>query len=296
MLRSVRVFVSGVAVAAGLFSVPSMSFAQAPSPASVTKPQAVVVDENELDFSIINLPTSRPLARFKSSFHLTHRFLGNLRQGSFKDNLGNVFGIDNGAVIGVEYRFAVTDSLQAAFYRSSADKTIQFSAKFDALRQTDTMPVSISLIGSVEGNQNFGLLTSGDDHSHTAGAHEHKAPAVGGVVSRTFGQRAAFYAVPMFVHNSLKLDETTHRNTFVLGMGARLQVLPTVYVVGEVAPRLKGYAPGKPEFGFGIEKHAGWHVFQITFSNSSATTFGQIARGGFPTTIYLGFNLGRKFL
>lgn len=296
MLRSLRVFMAGAVVTAGLLGVPSIVCAQAPASAPVTAPQAVVVEENELDFSIINLPTSRPLPRFKSSFHLTHRFLGNLRQGSFKDNLGNVFGVDNGAVVGIEYRFAVTDSLQAAFYRSSADKTIQFSARFDALRQTEKMPVSVSLIGSVEGNQNFGLLTSGDDHSHTAGTHEHKAPAVGGVISRTFGQRAAFYAVPVFVHNSLKLDDTSHRNTFVLGMGARLQVRPTVYLVGEVAPRLKGYAPGKPEFGFGIEKRAGWHVFQLTFSNSSATTFGQIARGGFPTTIYLGFNLGRKFL
>lgn len=296
MLRSLRVFMAGAVVTAGLLGVPSIVCAQTPASAPVTAPQAVVVEENELDFSIINLPTSRPLPRFKSSFHLTHRFLGNLRQGSFKDNLGNVFGVDNGAVVGIEYRFAVTDSLQAAFYRSSADKTIQFSARFDALRQTEKMPVSVSLIGSVEGNQNFGLLTSGDDHSHTAGTHEHKAPAVGGVISRTFGQRAAFYAVPVFVHNSLKLDDTSHRNTFVLGMGARLQVRPTVYLVGEVAPRLKGYAPGKPEFGFGIEKRAGWHVFQLTFSNSSATTFGQVARGGFPTTIYLGFNLGRKFL
>jgi hypothetical protein len=67
------------------------------------------------------------------------------------------------------------------------------------------------------------------------------------------------------------------------------------YVVGEVTPRFSGYAPGDPEFGFGIEKRVGGHTFQLNVSNAFSTTFGQIARGGFPSTLYLGFNLARKF-
>lgn len=282
-------------VCAAALVTASAAVAAAQTPTTTSQPQSVMTELAEPDYAIVNLPTTRPMKQFRGAFHLTHRFVGNLRQGSFKDNLGNLFGLDNGAVIGLEYRFAFTNSLEAAIYRSSADKTIQFSAKFDAIRQGGAIPLSLSVIGSVEGNQNFGLLTNSDEHSHAAGSHEHKAPAIGAVVSRTIGAHAALYVVPMFVHNSLKLDDVSHRNTFFVGMGGRLRIRPTVYLVGEVAPRFSGYAPGKPEFGFGIEKRAGGHMFQLTFANSTSTTFGQIARGGFPTTIYFGFNLGRKF-
>jgi len=42
-------------------------------------------------------------------------------------------------------------------------------------------------------------------------------------------------------------------------------------------------------------KRVGGHAFQLNFSNAFTATYGQIARGGFPTTLYLGFNLVRKF-
>jgi hypothetical protein len=80
-----------------------------------------------------------------------------------------------------------------------------------------------------------------------------------------------------------------------VGVGARIRLRRTVYVVGEVSPRLECYAPGRPELGFGIEKRAGGHLFQLNFTNTFATTYGQVARGGFPDTLFLGFNLARKF-
>lgn len=258
--------------------------AQTPEPAN--KPQSVITDITEPDYSLINLPTTRPLKAMHGSFHLTHRFLGNLRDGSFADNLSNVFGLDNGAMVGLEYRFAFNDRVQGVFYRTSVDKTIQFSARVDAVRQTESVPVSISVIGAVEGNQNFGW--------HAQGRPTSKEPTIAAVVSRTLGEFAAVYVVPTFVHNTL-VSGDTNRDTFMLGTGARLRVSEHTYVVGEVTPRLSGYAPGKPEFGFGIEERVGGHMFQLNFSNTTSTTFGQVARGGFPTTLYLGFNLGRKF-
>jgi hypothetical protein len=260
-----------------------------------TAAQPVVVEPAEADFTVVTLPTTRPLARFKGDFHLTHRFVGNLKDGSFADNLGSLFGADNGAVIGIGYRFGVTDRVQASVYRSSADKTLQFAARIDAARQTGRVPVSVSFIAAIEGNHNFGWLTGGDGHDHDATAHRHKSPSLSAVVSRTFGDRAAVYVVPVWVHDSLPL-EGSHRDTALVGLGARIAVRPTVYLVGELTPRVGGYKPGQTAFGFGIEKRAGWHMFQLTLSNTTATTFGQVARGGFPATLYFGFNLGRKFL
>lgn len=263
----------------------------ATTPSSLVTP--VTPERAEPDFSLVNLPTTRPLSLFSQNFHLTHRFLGNLRGNSFGDNLGSLFGIDNGAVIGLEYRIAPIKNVQAVIYRNSSDKTIQFTAQIDAIRQGDVMPASVALIGAVEGNKNFGLGSGGHDHT---GSTEYKSPSVGAVLSRTFEERGAVYAVPMFVHKSLVNADGTSRDTFFVGFGARLKVMESTYLVGELTPRFGGYAPSKPEFAFGVEKRMGGHMFLLTLTNSYSTTFAQLARGGFPDTLYFGFNLGRKFL
>jgi hypothetical protein len=56
----------------------------------------------EPDFRVLNLPSTLRLPIRGSSFQLTHRFNGNLRQGSFSENGSNLFGLDQGAVIGFE--------------------------------------------------------------------------------------------------------------------------------------------------------------------------------------------------
>jgi hypothetical protein len=243
-----------------------------------------VLQPAEPDFRLINTPTTLRLPLYKSNFELTHRFGGNLRQGSFGDQASSLFGLDDGAVIGLEYRFAVARHLEAAVYRSSFDKTIQFYAKYDAIHQGRSTPISVSALVSVdvsvEGANNFKV---------------DRAPALGVVVSRTINDMVALYASPIWVHNTAAADLGVMRDTAYAGVGGRVRIRPTVYVVAEVSPRLGGYNPGQPEFGFGIEKRAGGHLFQLNFSNEFGTTFGQVARGGTPQSLYLGFNLSRKF-
>ena len=85
------------------------------------------------------------------------------------------------------------------------------------------------------------------------------------------------------------------RGTIFVGLGARARLTSTVYLVGELSPRAGGYAPDEFEYGFGIEKRVGGHAFALTFTNTFGTTFAQLARGGTANSLYLGFNLGRKF-
>jgi Membrane bound beta barrel domain (DUF5777) len=234
----------------------------------------------EPDFALINLPTTLPLPVHAGNFRLTHRFAGNLRQGSFSDNASNLFGLDQGAVIGFEYRFGIAKHLEAAVYRTSFDKTFQFYGKYDAMHQDGGRPIGVSAVLSVEGTNNF---------------QDHYAPSIGAVLSHTLpGDRLALYATPMWSHNtaaSLGVD----RDTFYVGLGGRVRFLSSAYLVGEVSPRVSGFAPGDPEYGFGIEKRVGGHFFSLTFTNTFSSTFAQVARGGSPATLYLGFNLERKF-
>jgi hypothetical protein len=279
--------------AAALLTVLTSAAAQeAPPPAGTSQNQPVShsdvapADDDdsvpvlaEPDFRVLNLPSTLRLPRHGSNFQLTHRFNGNLRRGSIGGNAGNLFGLDQGAAVGFEYRFGIARHLQAAVYRTAIDKVFQFYTKYDAVRQGDSLPVSLSALVSVEGADNF---------------QERYSPALGLVVSRMAGDRLAVYATPIWVHNTAALLNID-RDTFFVGIGGRVRVSSTVYVVAEVAPRASGYSPDKPAYGFGVEKRAGGHLFQINFNNGQGTTFGQLARGGFPNSLYLGFNLARKF-
>ena len=270
----------------------------APAASVVREDDDAVLNLAEPDFVVVNLPTTLRLPRFRSNFRLTHRFAGNLRNGTFGQQASNLFGLDLGAIIGFEYRFAVATHVQAAFYRSSFDKTIQLYGKYDAVRQRRSMPVSISPVLSIEGTDNF---------------QEKYAPAVGAAISRQVGTRLAGYVMPMWVHNTAaSLDAVAddhdggshtgssepshvHRDTTYVGIGGRVRLGASTYVAGEIAARMQGYAPGEPGYGVSIEKRVGAHLFSLTFTNTFATTFGQLARGGAANSLFLGFNLGRKF-
>jgi hypothetical protein len=264
-------------------STPSMA-AAAPAASAATQPTADDDDDGRLrpmepDFSLINLPTTLPLPVHASNFHLTHRFNENLRRDSFGTQASNFFGLDQGATIQLEYRFGLMKHLEAIASRTNVDRDVQFGAKFDAFHQSTSMPAGLSAIVSVEGGDNF---------------KTRYAPAVAAVVSRTLADAAAVYVTPVWAHNTAP-GTGVMQDTVYLGLGARVRIVPTVFVVGEVSPRVGGYAPGDPEYAFALEKRVGAHVFSVTFANTAATTYGQIARGGNPESLYLGFNLARKF-
>jgi hypothetical protein len=281
------VFLSAGILVAGVTPVHAQSAASSASATSAAV-QAPASDDDhaslrplEPDFTLINLPTTLPLPQRAGNFHLTHRFNENLRRSgsTFTDHLSTLFGLDSGATIQFEYRFGVLKHLEAIASRTNVDRDIQFSTKYDAFHQSASMPIGLSAIASVEGADNF---------------QERYVPALGVVVSRTLGTVAAVYVAPFWAHNTAA-ETGIDRDTGYVGLGTRLRIRPTVFLVGEVTPRLGGYQPGDAEFAFAVEKRVGAHVFSLTFANTSATTYGQLARGGFPENLMLGFNLARKF-
>lgn len=233
----------------------------------------------EPDFVLINLPTTLPLPVHGSDFHLTHRFNLDLTSVDFGDAAANLFGLDNGANIGLEYRFGVIKHLEAVVTRTSLSKTFQFQGKYDGWHQGDKLPVGISAIVSVEGENNF---------------QENYSGSFGVVISRVMAQdRLALYANPMYVTNT-GTGGVVNENTGFLGLGARVRFLESTYGVVEVTPRIGGYVIQDAEYAFSIEKRVGAHVFSLVFQNGAGTTYRQLSHGG-PGGLYLGFNLTRKF-
>lgn len=220
---------------------------------------------------IVALNTTARLARFDAYFRLTHRFARDLR-GPIGDLAKSAFGLDDGAIIGFELRFAPASRLQVGAHRSMLQRTIQIFGRYDAVAQTGEMPVGVSVLAAIEGTNNL------------RDAH---APSAGAVLSRVFGGRLAVYFSPIVVWHP---DE----RTFMGGVGARVSVRPTVFVAGEFMPRA-GFTPGAHQWAAAIEKRTDGHQFQLNVSNSFSTTNAQIARGGQPGNVYLGFNLARRF-
>jgi Membrane bound beta barrel domain (DUF5777) len=241
-----------------------------------------VLDRAQPDFTVITLPTTLRVPKYRSAFRVTHRFARPLGQGDFGDLLEDFFGFDASALIGLEFRFGLFPGTQVGIYRTS-DKTIEFFGQYDVVSQSDTFPLGLAAFASVDGTNNFK-----DSYS----------PAVGLIVSRKLGDVAALYVEPFWVNNTnvLPSEIVDDNDTFFLGLGGRVRVRPTVYLVGEFIPRVAGYDPGVHGGNFGIEKRVGGHSFQLNFSNFLGTTMGQIARGGLSNDDwYIGFNITRKF-
>jgi hypothetical protein len=279
MLRRVATF--GLSLA---LLLPVAAAAQDPAAAPAPQPPAeradpdARVDPLQPDFTLATLPTTLRMPRGKWAFRVTHRFTRELGSGDFGDLVSDLFGIDGGAQVGLELRYGLFPGTQIGVHRTS-DRTIQLFAQQSVLKQRDGAPVGLDAIATFEGYQNL---------------REHQLGTFGVVLSRNVGRRAALYAEPLFVANANPFN-VGDNNSMMLGLGARVRVRPSTYLVGEYTPRLAGYNPNADQISFGVELRAGGHAFQLNVSNGFGTTLGQLAAGGVQNdTWFLGFNLSRK--
>jgi hypothetical protein len=255
------------------------------------------IDPSEPDFTVVDMPTNARLPKHRLAFRLTHRFARPLGEGDFGDLASDFFGFDGGAQIGLGLRFGLFRGTQLGIYRTS-DRTILLHAQQELLREGGS-PVGLSLVAGVEGLNNFGLSEPPPD-----GARHEFSPSAGLLVSRRLGSHGAVYVEALWVGNTRISPSApgTDDGSFLLGLGARLRVTKGMSLVGEVHPRLAGYA-GDLGSGdadslatFGVEWTVGGHAFQINFSNALGTTPAQVARGAQGVEgWFIGFNLSRKF-
>jgi uncharacterized beta barrel domain-containing protein DUF5777 len=275
--------------------------ASAQGPSALPSPTApppieddAVLKLAEPDFTIISLPTSLRLPKYKSAFRVTHRFTRPISCDSCSNSFwGDGFGTDGGAAIGLEYRVGIVPNGEIVLHRTSRDKAIEVLGQYGLTRQ-GRAPVETAALAAVDIN-----------YVGAKGAPSQYSPALGLIVTRLIGDQAAVYLEPIWVHHTnLAEPAIADNDTFMVGLGARIRISPTVYIVGEFAPRASGYKPGVNHGSFAIEKRAGGHLFQLNFSDSFGTTLSQIARGGLQelqaggatkTNWYMGFNISRKF-
>jgi hypothetical protein len=239
------------------------------------------VDPLQPDFTLAALPTTLRMPVHKLAFRVTHRFTRSLGQGDFGDLVSDLFGFDSGAQIGLELRYGLMPGTQVGVHRTS-DRTIQIFGQHSFWNERDGKAIGLDGIATLEGGNNL---------------QEHYRSALGAIVSRNVAGHAALYAEPMFVINASPFaDQGADNNALMVGLGGRIRLRPSLYVVGEITPRLAWFDPGAQQVSFGVEGRAGGHLFQLNVSNGFGTTLGQVANGTVNyDSWYIGFNISRKF-
>ena len=258
-----------------------------PAPTAPAEPQPeperadpdVRVDPLQPDFNLAALPTTLRMPVGKWAFRVTHRFTRDLGQGDFGDAASNLFGLDGGSQVGMEIRYGLLPGTQLGIHRTS-DRSIQLFVQQNVLNERDGRPFGLDGVATLEGEDNLS---------------ERFKSALGLVASKNVGSVAALYLEPLVVLNTNPV-EIGDVHTMMIGLGGRLRVRPSMYLMAEYTPRVAGYRPLVDQMTFAFESRAGGHLFQINVGNGFGTTFGQLAGGGIANDQwYLGFNLSRKF-
>src|SRR5689334_21165615 len=110
-------------------------------------------NDSQPDFYVATLNTNLRLPRHAMAFRLTHRFLRPLGDGDFGDLASRFFGLDSGAQIGLELKYAPFSGGQIGIYRTS-DRTIQFQGSYNAIKD-DKGPIGVGVVVNVDGTDNF---------------------------------------------------------------------------------------------------------------------------------------------
>ncbi|HMC76801.1 MAG TPA: DUF5777 family beta-barrel protein [Vicinamibacterales bacterium] len=283
-----KVFLACLVLA--LAGCPAAALAQDPTPPQ-PPPQAPPqssdpdsrLDPLQPDFNLAALPTTLRLPSHKSAFRVTHRFTRSLGRGDLSDLFSDFFGFDSGAQIGLEFRYGLRPGTQVGVNRTS-ERSIEIFGRQSVLKESaDGHPLGLDVLATLEGQNNM---------------RDKKSSALGLLASKKVGKFAALYVEPMIVVNTNPEDggAGVDNNTIMIGLGGRLRIRPSLYLVGEVTPRVGGYKPGVDQGSFGIEMRSGGHSFQINFSNGFGTTMSQLAAGGISgDSWFIGFNISRKF-
>lgn len=237
------------------------------------------VDLLQPDFNLAALPTTLRMPAGKWAFRVTHRFTRNLGDGDFGDAASNLFGLDGGSQVGLELRWGLRPGTQVGVHRTS-DRSIQLFAQQNLSSERSGGPMGLDAIATFEGEDNLS---------------ERYKSALGIVASKSVAGIATLYAEPLLVLNASPFDNGDE-HTLMLGVGGRVRMRRTMYLVAEYTPRLSGYGPFADQITFAFESRAGGHLFQLNVGNGFGTTLGQLAAGGVEyDTWFLGFNLSRKF-
>lgn len=235
---------------------------------------------------MISLPVPVDLKQGSMEILIQHRFF----QSITDSGIGDAIGIDSGANINLGFNLALTDRFSAGIMRTRVDKIVALTGAYK-IPTGGNSRVKMSLLGGVEGQQNF---------------RDHYSPYLQWAASVDYW-RLRFQAVPTIVFNSRNDDlmeflgdqaiNPGSNHTFALGVGADIALTPRLSLMGEYVPRLAGFGGfgrSRPQVGGGLAIRTWGHVFTVLVSGSRDFTPSKYSVNAETTDVAIGFNIYRR--
>ena len=223
------------------------------------------------DDVLVSLPTGKATDRHGVYVNFAHRFMDTAFTGPGKG--GELLGLDSVSISSFGLRYGVTDKFAVSVWRSPSfieRRPIQLMAAYNLMDENHEAPLNLTVRVSVEGQNNF-------QKSFTEN--------IEAIFSRSITSHAQFYAVPTFSANARRLEpgglvssqipDFPGVDTFSIGFGAAVDILPTVALVAEIIPTLLNSGElgiHRPAYSFGIQKKIWRHAFTLALTNSPGTT------------------------
>jgi hypothetical protein len=239
------------------------------------------------DTRIINGQSNETPAGGVLHFVIAHRF------GQISDGAYDLWGLDN-ASMRMGFDYGITDRLAVGVARNTFQKTYEANLKARLVRQSNTVPLSITGFSALACNGLRWTEPDRDNFFSSRLSYTHQL-----VIARKFSSKLSAALTPSVVHHNLVATPDEAHDEFLIGAGGRYKLSQRVSVNGEYFLRLNPNEAYNNSLSLGVDIETGGHVFQLHVTNSRGMferaflteTAGKWSDGN----IYFGFNLSRVF-
>lgn len=235
---------------------------------------------------VVNGHTVETMKKNHLDLRISHRF-GRVNSGPHE-----FFGLDEATMrLGLEYGF--TDQLMAGVGRSTSLKAYDLFGKYKLLRQKESLPVSVTLFGSVVAATANRDLVFKDKLTYAAQV----------LIARKFSDRFSLQLSPSLLYRNRPDMVGNEKQLLAMGVGGRFKISKRVSLNGEYfyVFREKNVFTEVYDnsLSFGVDIETGGHVFQLHFTNSLGMIekqfIGETEGSWGSGDIHYGFNISRTF-
>lgn len=259
---------------------------------------------------LVNSRTIETLGKHELDFRVAHRF-GDI--GGEYGGEKSFYGLENSTDVKIAFDYGVTDRLTVGIGRAKGAAAVrqlyEGSLKYKLLRQTEdgSMPLTVTAFSNIVASS-MASNAKANTPDHFNNFSDRLSYTNQLLIARKFSDKFSLMLMPTYVHTNYVIHNDAN-DIYAAGIGGRLKLSKRVALVADYfkvfrnkrstdalkATGLTFYNP----FGAGFEFETGGHVFDFTFTNSTAILENQFIP--YTTTSWAqwrfrwGFNLSRIF-